>query len=123
MNGEISGRIIFEFVRLKSIMYYLIMVDNEGIKKAKGVNENVVKSIIHKEYVDVLCSKGLIRHKMKKIQSELHKIGIYGVCKFYLLCFDDKCYILDDGVSCGLLLWYCVGLLLVICFCRNIVNQ
>ena len=99
------------------------MGDNEEIKKAKGVNENVVKSIIHKEHVDVLCSKGLIRHKMKKIHSELHKIGTYSVSKFYLLCFDDKRYILDDGASSGLLLWYCVGLLLVICFCRNIVNQ
>ena len=36
---------------------------------------------------------------MKRIQSRLHKIGSYDVCKIYLTCFDDKRYILDDGIS------------------------
>ena len=35
---------------------------------------------------------------MKRIQSKLHKIGTY-VCKIYLPCFDDKRYILDDGIN------------------------
>ena len=122
MKDEISGKIISEFVGLQSKMYYLVMVDNEGTKKAKGVNKNVVKSMIHKEYVDALCSKGLVRHKMNRIQTELRKTGTYGVCKISLLRFDDKRYIFDDGVSSGLLLWGCVELLLVICFCRNVVN-
>ena len=30
------------------------------------------------------------RHKMKRIQSKLHRIGNYGFCKIYLYCFDDK---------------------------------
>ena len=37
---------------LKSKMYYLVTANNEEIKKAKGVNKNVVKSMRHKEYVD-----------------------------------------------------------------------
>ena len=41
----------------------------------------------------------MIRHKMKRIQRRLHKIGSYDVCKIYLTCFDDKRYILDDGIS------------------------
>ena len=41
----------------------------------------------------------MIRHKMKRIQSRLHKIGSYDVCKIYLTCFDDKRYILDDGIN------------------------
>ena len=36
---------------------------------------------------------------MKRIQSRLHKIGSYDVCKIYLTCFDDKRYILDDGIN------------------------
>ena len=36
---------------------------------------------------------------MKRIQSKLHKIGIYGVCKITLSCFNDKRYILDDGIN------------------------
>ena len=33
---------------------------------------------------------------MKRIQSKLHKIG---TCKISLSCFDDKRYILDDGIN------------------------
>ena len=36
---------------------------------------------------------------MKKIQSILHRTGIYDVCKISLSCFNDKRYILDDGVK------------------------
>ena len=36
---------------------------------------------------------------MKRIQSKLHRIGTYDVCKISLSCFDDKRYILDDGVN------------------------
>ena len=36
---------------------------------------------------------------MKRIQSKLHKTGTYKVCKISLPCFDDKRYILDDGIN------------------------
>ena len=36
---------------------------------------------------------------MKRIQSKLHKIGTYDVCKISLPCFDDKIYLLNDGVG------------------------
>ena len=32
----------------------------------------------------------MIRHKMKGIQSKLHRIGSYDVFKISLSCFDDK---------------------------------
>ena len=35
---------------------------------------------------------------MKRIQSKLHKIGTYNVCKISLSCFDYKRYVLDGGV-------------------------
>ena len=36
---------------------------------------------------------------MKIIQSKLVIIEAYDVCKFILPCFDDKPYILDDGIN------------------------
>ena len=51
------------------------------------------KKIRHKEFVDVLFNKKVIRHNMKRIQGILHKIGTY-VCKISLSCFDDKRYVL-----------------------------
>ena len=55
--------------------------DEEDVTKAKGVN----KKIRHKEFVDVLFNKKVIRHNMKRIQGKLHRIGTYDVCKIYCL--------------------------------------
>ena len=41
----------------------------------------------------------MIRLKMKRSQSKLHIIGTYDICKISLSCFDDKRYILDDGIN------------------------
>ena len=35
---------------------------------------------------------------MKRIQAKKHKIGTYEIDKISLSCFDDKRYLLDDGV-------------------------
>ena len=35
---------------------------------------------------------------MKRIQSEKHKLGTYEIEKISLSCFDDKIYVLDDGI-------------------------
>ena len=99
MIDKFKGKMITEFVGLKSKMYSLIAESSEEIKKAKGVNKNVVKNIRHKEYVDALFNKKMMRHKMKRIQSKLHRIGTYDIYKISLSCFDDKRYILGDGIN------------------------
>ena len=99
MKDEFQGKIISEFFRLKSKMFSRVAIDYEEIKKAKRVNKNVVKRIRHREYIDVLFNEKMIRHKMEIIQSKLHKIGTYDVCRIYLSCFDDKRYILGDGIN------------------------
>ena len=43
--------------------------------------------------------KKIIRHKMKRIQSNLHSFGTYDVNKISVSCFDDKRYILNDGIN------------------------
>ena len=99
MKHKFKEKIISGFVGLKSKIYSLIAVDDEEVKKAKGVNKSVVKNIDHKKPVDVLCNKRMIRHNMKRIQSKLHRIGTYDVCKISLSCFDDERYILDDDIN------------------------
>ena len=40
----------------------------------------------------------VVRHKMKRIQSENLKIGTYEINKISLSVFDDKTFVLDDGI-------------------------
>ena len=35
---------------------------------------------------------------MKIIQSQKHELGTYEIDKISLSCFDDKRYVLDDGI-------------------------
>ena len=96
IKDEFKGKIINGFIGLKSKMYSLIIsVDDEEVIKATGVN----KKIRHKEFIDVLFNRKVIRHNMKRIQSRSHRIGTYHVCKISLPSFDDKRYVLDDGVN------------------------
>ena len=44
MKDEFKGEIISEFVGLNSKKYSLVSVDGKENKKAKGINENVVKT-------------------------------------------------------------------------------
>ena len=36
---------------------------------------------------------------MKRIQSHLHRIRTFEVCKISLSCFNDKRYILENGIT------------------------
>ena len=94
MKDEFNGNKIHEFVGLKSKMYSLISNDWE-VNKAKGVN----LKLKHKEYVDILLNKKVLRHKMKRILSEKHNIGSYLLNKISLSCYDDKRFILDDRIN------------------------
>ena len=46
-----------------------------------------------------MFNKILIRHRMKRSQSKLHRIGSYDVCKIYSSCFDDKRCMLGDDIN------------------------
>ena len=94
MKYEFSGVIVIEFVGLKSKMYSMKKIDGKECNTAKGVN---IATEFNK-FKDVLFNKKIIRHKMKRIQAKKHKIGSYEIDKIFLSCFDDKRYVLDDGV-------------------------
>ena len=70
------------------------------MKKLKKQNEST-KMLFkrHKEFIHVSLNKKMIRHKIKRIQIKLHRFEIYDVCEISLSCFDDKRYILVDGIN------------------------
>ena len=91
MKDETAGVDIEEFFRSKSEMYLRLN------KKTKGVNKNVVATIIHNECKDGLFNKKCLRHLMNRIQSKDHKRGTYEINKISFSCFDDKIYIQSNG--------------------------
>ena len=50
------------------------------------------------KFEDVLFNNKIIRYKMKRIQSQKHKLGTYEIEKIFLSCFHCKRYVLDDGI-------------------------
>ena len=57
MKDETVGVALEEFVGLKPKMYSHLVDDNSEHKKTKGVKRNVVATISHSEYKDVLLNK------------------------------------------------------------------
>ena len=100
MKDETAEVVIEEFVTLKSKMYSYL--HNSKHKKAKGVNRNVVATISHSKYKDVLLNKKCLRHSMNRIQSKDHKIGTHEINKISLSYLDNKIYIQNnrwDGLA------------------------
>ena len=95
MKEQYGGAIIDQFIGLKSKMYSIKKINGSESSTTKGVNI----ATEFNEFKDVLFNKKVIRHKMKRIQAKKHKIGTYEIDKISLSCFDDKRYVLDDGVN------------------------
>ena len=94
MKDASEGKMNNEFVGLKSKMYSTNNIDGEESNRAKGVNI----ATEFNEFKDTLFNKKAVRHKMRKIQGKKHKIGTYEVYKISLSFFDDKRFVLDDGI-------------------------
>ena len=105
MKDETTSVVIEEFVGLKPKMYSFLVDDNSKYKTAKFVNRNVLTTISHNEYKDILFNNKCIRHSMNIIQSKDHSIGTYEINKTPLPRFDDKIYIQNNGYD-GLALGY-----------------
>ena len=81
-------------------MYSYIHEDFNGGKTAKGVKKNVIKNDInHNHYLETLFNNKELRHTMNTIQSKKHQLNSYKINKISLSCFDDKRYILSDGIQ------------------------
>ena len=103
-KDEAAGNPITGFVGHKSKMYsYEVELPGGEVKnnkKAKGIRDIVTKrDIDHKDYLSVLQNNTILKHKMKTFRSDHHVVSSYEINKTSLSCFDDKRYILDDGIT------------------------
>ena len=103
-KDETDGVPIREFVGLRSKCYSILLDDNVEKKTLKGIKKSCVKKNIHHEnYKTCLMSSNLTNQRQKAtfntLRTKDHQIGVYTLTKTSLSCFDDKRYLLDDGVE------------------------
>ena len=83
MKDKSEGKIIGEFVGLKSNMYSMKNIDGKESNTAKRVNI----ATEFNEFKDSLFNKKIIRHKMRRIQSKKHKMGTYEIKQNIIIMF------------------------------------
>lgn len=97
-KDELGGKILSEFVGLRSKLYCIKTEDAE-IKKAKGAKKCVVKDLCLNDYNNVLLGKIQLRKKQILFKSLKHQIFTQEVKKIVLSHDDDKKFILKDKIS------------------------
>ena len=99
-KDEAAGRKILEFILLRPKMYSMKLDKNEdGIRRAKGVQKCVVEKMSHEDYVKVYEKCKETTKSMANIRSKNHLIKTNSYRKRALSFFDDKRYWLDRNTS------------------------
>ena len=100
MKDETAGKIIKEFVGLRSKLYSFVMDDGGETKKCKGIKKQVVeRSIRHEHYKTCLKTGKELLRKQNILRSYNHEVYTEEVNKVALSALDDKRYILSDGMD------------------------
>ena len=103
MKDETHGVPIEEFIGLRPKMYSILYTENNKPvekKTAKGIAKNVTKKVIrHNDYKTCLFDQTLEMASMKQIRSERHQLYSITLNKIGLSPYDDKRYILPDGMT------------------------
>ena len=95
MKDEYGEKSIVKFVGLKSKMYSILDESNNEKITSKGHNG----FIEFQEFYNTLFKKKILRHIMRRIGSKNHNLDTYETNKKSLSCFDDKQYILKNGIN------------------------
>ena len=111
LRPENGDNIIDEFSGEKSKVYGFTYDDKEYHKKldpgelaklirCKGTVKATVRDNITIDTIkDTVMNSTLTKHDNYCIRSKMHKLGIYKINKVSLSCYDDKRFILEDGIT------------------------
>ena len=98
-KDELGGEPIIGYVGLRPKLYSYLTLSNKEEKKAKGVKKNIIKNgMKFKDYKDCLFNKSILRREQYNIRSYDHEVYTEKINKIALSPFDDKRYILEDGI-------------------------
>jgi hypothetical protein len=101
MKDECFSKPPLEFVGLRSKMYSLFLYDPKLVKRtAKGIKKKYVKkNVLHDMYLRTLRERKIEHAKYRLFRSRAHKLETVKCCKVALSPYDDKRYVLDDGMA------------------------
>ncbi len=95
-----NGIPIRQFVGLRPKMYSLVAEDGTTKATAKGISRATARHHLrHELYLEALHSGHVYRHVNACIRNSRHILNTVFVNKVSLSAFDDKRYILNDGVT------------------------
>lgn len=97
MTDELQGKILHEIVCLRSKLYSIKFAG--GVKQsAKGVQKSVKKTLHHDSFKSCLLNRANIKRSMTQLRSQNHQIVVNRVLKIAVSSYDDKRFLLDDGI-------------------------
>ena len=105
MKDEAEAHIITEVVALRPKMYSYKKLKTVEVelydetKRAKGINRAVMKNIHFDDYKAQLDEAHENHVTMYRIGHKRHHLFTFKQCKRGLCAYDDKRYLLDDGIS------------------------
>ena len=100
-KDETNGNPIKEFVGLRSKMYSFTYEGGKETEKhtAKGITKSASRELKHDMYKYCLLNHNIHMCNMNVIRSEYHVLKAKQVRKKGLVPFDDKRWILSDGIK------------------------
>ena len=96
---EYGEKNIREFVGLRSKLYSVLFEDHQPVVKSKGIPNQGLQNIRHCDYLCCLASTSILHSEFVKFVSKQHKIKTTKTSKICLSAFEDKRYLLADGIN------------------------
>ena len=100
MKDKLGGKIITEFVTLRSKTYSYLTNDGKEDKKAKGTKKCVIKIMIKfDDYKNCLLKDEILLKSQQRIISKKHDVYAEDINKIALSNNDDKRIVLSDKIT------------------------
>ena len=97
MTDELQGKVLTENVCLRSKLYS-IQFQGGVEQSAKGVQKNVKKTLHHDLFKSCEFDKQPVQKSMTQLKSENHQIVVNRVNKLAVISYDEKRYLLENGL-------------------------
>ena len=100
MKDELGGKIITEFVTLRSKTYLFLTDDCKEDKKAKGTRKCIIKKMIKfNDYKKCLLDDEVILKSQQRFISKKHDVYTENINKIALSNNDDKRIVSSNKIS------------------------